>query len=129
MRSFFIVVLSPLVGEDPYLAQRIEQVGIEHLLTIASVETLDQAVLHWLSWLTVFNLYMILFAPYLEIGRSEFRSVIYPYCFRSAPKSDQPIKFTYESSRPDRYIDHVPKSFPVEVIHYVQHSEGLSIAQ
>ena len=47
MRSFFIVVLSPLVGEDPYLAQRIEQVGIEHLLTIASVETLDQAEHGW----------------------------------------------------------------------------------
>ena len=129
MRSFFIVVFSPLIGEDPYLAQRIEQIGIEYLLTIASVETLDQAVLYWLSRLNIFDLYMVLFAPYLEIGRSEFRSVIYPYCLRSAPKSDQPIKFAYQSLGSNRYIDHVPEGFPVEVVHYVQYPEGFSIAQ
>ena len=45
----------PLFGKDPYLAYRIEQVGIEHFLAIASVEAFHKTVQDGFSRLDVLD--------------------------------------------------------------------------
>ena len=45
MRPVFVVVGQPGVGSVLYLADRVEQPGVEHLLAEAAVEALDECVL------------------------------------------------------------------------------------
>jgi len=51
VRSDLVVSAQPVVGDLPHLADRVEQVGVEHLLAVGAVEALDERVLVGLAGL------------------------------------------------------------------------------
>ena len=53
MRAAFVVIQQPVVGSLLHLAERVEQVGVEHLVAEALVKSLDERVLVRLAGLDV----------------------------------------------------------------------------
>jgi hypothetical protein len=68
MWAFFVVRLDPGLGNLPSLFQIIKQIGIEHFMTIGSVEAFNEGILLGLPRLNVFEFYSLAFAPFRKDG-------------------------------------------------------------
>ena len=53
-----------------------KQVGVEHLLSVGSIEAFDECILSWFSGLDVCEFYAVFFGPVDELVRDEFGSVV-----------------------------------------------------
>ena len=78
MRSVFVVVDQPLLADHLALRDRLENVGIEHLLAVGPVKTLDEGVLIGLAGLDEAGLDPVRPAPLVEDLGREFRPVVEP---------------------------------------------------
>ena len=76
------------------LANVIEQMSIQHFITISSVESFDEGILVWLSWLNVSDVYILGLRPIHKLLRSHFRSVIQANCLWLAVVVDQAFQRT-----------------------------------
>jgi len=63
MRSFVVVVQSPQTSHLVHLAQGLEQIGVQELVTERAVEAFSKSVLLWLAYLYVDHLDAMLLAP------------------------------------------------------------------
>ena len=76
MGPLAVVDPEPGVGKGAQLRDRLEEVRIQHLGSVASVETFDVRVLVRLSWLNVVRGDAVFRAPVDEGLRGEFWTVV-----------------------------------------------------
>ena len=79
MRPFLVVSPQPVIGQQADLFDRLEDVGAEHFLAVASVEALDVGILIGLAWLDVAQLDAMSLAPVDERVGRQFGSVVEPH--------------------------------------------------
>jgi len=77
MRSFVVVVQSPQPSHLAHLAQGLEQIGVQELITERAVEAFCKSVLLWLAFLYVDHLDTVLLAPVSKCAGNEFGAIIY----------------------------------------------------
>jgi len=75
-----VVDPEPSVGEDAQLRDGFKEVRVQHLGSIAPIETLDIGVLVRLAWLDVVRRHAMLGAPVDEGLGGEFRAVVPSEC-------------------------------------------------
>ena len=66
MGSLVVVIESPQPSHLAHLAQRLEQIGVQELVSERAIEALSKSVLLWLSLLDVDEPDTVLFAPVSE---------------------------------------------------------------
>ena len=76
MRSFRIVVLSPVFNDDSCFAQIQEPLSIQAFIAEATVETFDVAVLPRTAWIEIDRLDPVFSEPLLDFACDKFRAVI-----------------------------------------------------
>ena len=76
MRSFRIVVLSPVFNNNACFAQIQEPFSIQAFIAEATVETFDVAVLPRTTWIDIYSLDLIFSEPVLDFLGDKFRSII-----------------------------------------------------
>lgn len=69
MWSFFVVLLEPLLSLFAHLCQALKHKHVEHRLTVATIESLDESVLHRPPWLDKLELHAVLLRPISECHR------------------------------------------------------------
>jgi len=77
MRSFVVVVQSPQPSHLAHLAQGLEQIGVQELITERAVEAFCKSVLLKLAFLYVDHLDTVLLAPASKYAGNEFETIIY----------------------------------------------------
>lgn len=63
MGSLLVVILDPIGTDAPDLVQILEEVGIEHFLTVGTAESFDVGILVGLTRLNISRLDPVAFAP------------------------------------------------------------------
>ena len=63
MRTAFVVVCHPCFRQFSHIMEGAEDVCIKHRPAVASVEAFDYAVLSWMAWLDIDDVYIVAFAP------------------------------------------------------------------
>ena len=129
MRPFIIVIFYPLLGQIPCLIKREEQVGIQHILAVGSVETLHYGILLGLALLDFCPFYFVLIKPLLEKMRGELRSIIRADSFWRPVLLDDALKIRNHRPCRHRAADVDAQAFPVVLVHDVQRTELRAVYQ
>lgn len=69
-----------------------KDVCIKHRPAVASVEAFDYAVLSWMAWLDIDDVYIVVFASFLERLGYELRSIVASYVLWLSVKPDNLFK-------------------------------------
>ena len=101
MRPAFVVSKQPLVGERLDLAERLEDVGVEHLLAVGPVKALDEGVLIRLAGLDVPQSDLVRVAPRREDLRGELRTVVEPERLGSSVERNELLEDADDPGRRD----------------------------
>src|ERR1041385_384494 len=76
MWPLFVVLPQPLFRLFTNLVQTLEHVHVEHRLAIGAIESFDKAVLHWFAWFDELEHHTMLFSPFSQRQRNEFRTIV-----------------------------------------------------
>ena len=74
-----IVILSPLLGQCPYLMKVVEPMGVQHIFPVKPVQAFHISILHGLSRLYEPKFDSFSFAPLGQGLRDELWAVVAPY--------------------------------------------------
>gem|GEM_PF-5052153 len=129
MKSFIIVIFYPLLGQIPCLIKREEQVGIQHILAVGSVETFHYGILLGLPLLDFCPFYFVLIKPLLEKMRGELRSIIRADSFWLPVLLDDALKIRNHRPCRHRVANVDAQALPVVLIHDVQRTELRAVYQ
>ncbi len=56
MRTFFVVLAYPIIGQLTYLIQTFEHIHVQHLIAIGTIEPFNKRILRGLSRLNKFQM-------------------------------------------------------------------------
>lgn len=133
MRSVFVVLGQPVVGDGLDLPGGVEQPGVEHLGAEGAVEALDVGVLVGLAGLDVVQRDASALGPRDEFAAAHLRSVVHADGLRYAVPVDQPVHRADEHRGGQRLrhldrqrlavglVDHVEGAEPPAVVEHVVH--------
>jgi hypothetical protein len=122
-----IVVTSPALDDDLGLAQSIEDLAVEQLITKAGVEALDVAVLPRAAPLDVSGLGTDSRDPFLRSLGDELRSVVGPDVSGNAPQDEEVGQNVDHIDRLELAGDTDRQAFMGELIEHVEHAILASI--
>src|SRR5215510_3048274 len=74
--SFFVVFFKPQFCLFAHFRQALKDKHIKHRFTVAAIESFDEAILHWSSWLDELEQHIMFFSPIGERHRYQFWAVV-----------------------------------------------------
>jgi hypothetical protein len=77
MGVMLIVVSSPIFGQDSYLFEVFEKVGIKYIFSELTIQPFDVGILCGFAWLDILDFHF----PFAEVLKSfcnEFGTIVYP---------------------------------------------------
>ena len=78
MWPLLVVFRDPQFGDFAHLLDRLEQLGVQCLLAVGAIESLDKGILVRLARLDVEQLNLLSFAPVLKSVGGKFGTVVHP---------------------------------------------------
>lgn len=92
MRSYFVVLFSPVFYNVPCFSQICKPIFIETFITELSVEALHKTVLHRLAGFDKLQFHVVFVRSFVEPLARELRAVIHEQCLGFAVKLDYLIQ-------------------------------------
>ena len=76
MRPFMVVQLYPVIRDLPYLIEIAEQIKIQHIFSIGSIESFNKTILKRFARLDKVDVYLMLLCPRCQLGRRKLWPVV-----------------------------------------------------
>lgn len=115
-----VVDLQPIVRLFSDLIQIFKYLHIEHGFAISSVESFDEAVLHWFSLLDKFQFDTVFFCPFGNRNAGEFRSVVKSQAQQKSTPFGDLIENSDDSSRSQTQINLDLQSLSIKIIDQIE---------
>jgi len=121
VRSFPVIVDSPLFDLTPRIVERNEDVLAEALLAQAAVEALDEGVLDRVSRFDKLQFHPMVERPLIEDPTAEFRPIVGLNHQRQPALAAEPLQYPGYAFAGQRDVDFDGEAFPTP---FVEHGKG-----
>src|SRR5687768_2192826 len=97
MWSFFVVLLEPLLSLLSDFLQTLKHKHIEHRFAIATIEALDETILHGPAWFDELERHTMLLSPFRQRHRDQLWSIVQSQLEWIAAHRGNPLKRSHHA--------------------------------
>ena len=124
-----IIVGPPSFDDPPGCGQALEDVLIEAFVAQATVQALDECVLHWLAGGDVVPADTAILLPTQHHMRRQLGPVVADHQQGGAAPFYDVIEFAHHPATGQRCIHHQRQAFAGEVVHHHKHPKAAAVGQ